>query len=381
MKNYNKTTMIALIGDYKNKEPIGTAVYSQKFIKAIENLDLNLDLCILSLADIEKPWFLNKSALPSEKNNSASFLLYRKLFFGIKTVKQIAMKKPEMILCLEENLSPLCFLLNYFFRIRYAIFAHDPQSWNGGRSRKSLSNAKWIIANSMKTRQRIIEQLNIAQEKFFVIHPYVDEECFYPQERNGELVEKYGLKNDRVILTVGRVDKDGLERKRQNLVIKAVSMVKKRISNIKYLIVGPGDQKDSLKNLAKDYGVKENVIFVGSIPEKDLYEYYNLCDIFVMPSRNEGFGMAYLEALACGKPVVGSIGTGAEDALLDGKLGILVNPNDINSLAEAIINVFEGNIEPHLINPEYLRKTVIEHFGFDKFCGSIKNFLQETQIL
>jgi len=373
--------IIALIGDYKYKEPIGTAIYSKKFLKAIESLDLNLDLCILSLTDIKKPWFFNKSTLTSEKSNSASFLFYRKLLFSAKTVKQVIIKKPEMILCLEENLSPLCFLLNYFFRIRYAIFAHDPQSWNGGRLRKSLSNAEWIIANSMKTRQRIIEQLNIPQGKFFVIHPYVDEKCFYPQEKNNELIEKYNLKNNKIILTVGRVDKDGLERKKQDLVIKAVSMVKKRVSNIKYLIVGPGNQKDFLHNLAKDYGVKENVIFVGSIPEKDLYEYYNLCDIFVMPSRNEGFGMAYLEALACGKPVVGSIGTGAKDSLIDGRLGTLAHPDDINSLAQTIINVLEGNVEPHLINPEYLRKTVIEHFGFDKFCGKIKNFFQETQML
>ena len=155
----------------------------------------------------------------------------------------------------------------------------------------------------------------------------------------------------------------------------------KRIPNIKYLIVGQGDQKDFVNNLAKDYSVNEDVIFTGSIPEKDLYKYYNLCNLFVMPSENEGFGMTYLEALACGKPAIGCVGTGAEDALLNGQLGLLVSPDDIDALAQSIINVLEGNVEPHLINPEYLRKTVIEHFGFDKFCGKIKNFLQETQML
>lgn len=69
--------------------------------------------------------------------------------------------------------------------------------------------------------------------------------------------------------------------------------------------------------------------------------------------------MVYTEALACGKPVVGGNVKGAFDALLDGKLGLLVDPDDNNSLAETIINVLKGNIVPHLSNPDYLRETVL----------------------
>jgi glycosyltransferase involved in cell wall biosynthesis len=375
MQNNKTPSILALIGDYKYKEPIGTAVYSKKFVKVIEKLDLNIDLYILSLSETKNSRLLNGLTLPLQ-GNPALFLLFRKIIFIAKTAKQAIIKKPEVVLCLEENLSPLCLLLNYFFRIKYTIFAHDPKSWNGGRLRKSLTRANWIVANSIKTKQSIMKQLSIAEEKFFVIHPYVDEECFYPQERNYELIKKYNLENHKVVLTVGRIDKDGLEKKRQDLVIKAISIVKRKIPNIKYLIVGPGDQRESLTDLAKACGVMENVVFAGSIPEKDLREYYNLCDLFMMPSKSEGFGMSYLEALACGKPVIGGAGTGAEDALMKGKLGFLVNPDDFNMLAQTTIEILQGNSNSNLINPDYLRKTVLSYYGPDRFSQKLENLLK-----
>ncbi|PWT74379.1 MAG: glycosyltransferase, partial [Chloroflexi bacterium] len=80
----------------------------------------------------------------------------------------------------------------------------------------------------------------------------------------------------------------------------------------------------------------QNVVFAGAIPEAEKVDYYNLADAFVMPGRGEGFGIVYLEALACGVPVVGSILDGSKEALLDGKLGQLVNPNDPASIRNGI---------------------------------------------
>lgn len=86
--------------------------------------------------------------------------------------------------------------------------------------------------------------------------------------------------------------------------------------------------------------------------------------------------MVYTEALACGKPVIGGDEAGALDALLDGRLGLLVNPNNVQGLTDAIIRMLRGEVEPHLLDPVYLRTTVLAHYGFERFTERVGELLQ-----
>jgi glycosyltransferase involved in cell wall biosynthesis len=95
-----------------------------------------------------------------------------------------------------------------------------------------------------------------------------------------------------------------------------------------------------------------------------------------MPSKQEGFGIVFLEALACGKPVIAGNRDGSKEALLDGKLGVLVDPDNINEIAEAIINILLKNAPTQFLNADYLRDMVINNFGFEKFSKKVKELFE-----
>jgi len=91
-----------------------------------------------------------------------------------------------------------------------------------------------------------------------------------------------------------------------------------------------------------------------------------------MPSKKEGFGIVFLEALACGKPVIAGNKDGSVDAVLNGELGILVNPDDEDDIAKELIKVLKNDVSKKLINSEYLRTKVLEHYGIDRFIEKVK---------
>jgi phosphatidylinositol alpha-1,6-mannosyltransferase len=114
------------------------------------------------------------------------------------------------------------------------------------------------------------------------------------------------------------------------------------VPDVTYLIVGSGPQA-GLDHLACELGVRDHVIFTGLVPDEDLPAIYALCDVFAMPSRQnlvehsvEGFGLVFLEANACGKPVIGGRSGGISDAVVDGVTGFLVNPQDPQEIANVL---------------------------------------------
>lgn len=112
-----------------------------------------------------------------------------------------------------------------------------------------------------------------------------------------------------------------------------------------YIIVGSGPQEKYLKQLAADLDIKSFIKFVGSVSHKNLVNYYNACNVFVLPSKTEppdieGFGLVFLEANACSKPVIGTFSGGIPTAVVDGETGILVEENDTEALATGINKLF-----------------------------------------
>ena len=172
-------------------------------------------------------------------------------------------------------------------------------------------------------------------DRAFILPNCVDLERFQPQDRNSTLVERYGLQSSKVILTVGRLA--AAERyKGFDQVIELMPQLLKRFPTLKYLIVGDGDDRARLEAKAGALGVSDRVVFTGHIPETEKVAHYNLADVYVMPSTGEGFGIVLIEAAACGVPVVGSRVDGSREALLDGRLGRLVDPAQADELLDAV---------------------------------------------
>jgi len=179
-----------------------------------------------------------------------------------------------------------------------------------------------------------------------VLNPPVDAQHFRADIAPSAITQKHSLESKWVILTVARL----VRVKGIDTVIRALPKVLEAIPNTAYLVIGDGPLRAELEHLAEALGVSDHVVFVGAIDHlsNDLPRYYQTCDVFVMVSRPlphgreiERFGVAYLEAGACGKPVVAGRGGGVGEAVEDGVTGLLVDPLDVNEIADTIVRVLK----------------------------------------
>ena len=205
-----------------------------------------------------------------------------------------------------------------------------------------MKHAYRIIANSEFTVD-LVKSYGINKNRIIKINPMVDSDFYRPDIEHENIRKRYGLENHKVLLTVGRLATD---RKGHAKVIMALPHVLKKVPNVKYLIVGSDlGAGDKLRQLVKELRLEKEVVFVGHVDQNDLPKYYCACDIFIMANYElesgdtEGFGMVFLEANACGKPVIGGCAGGTKDAIVDGETGLLINALDENALTKAIIKL------------------------------------------
>ncbi|MFA5173295.1 MAG: glycosyltransferase family 4 protein [Candidatus Paceibacterota bacterium] len=163
--------------------------------------------------------------------------------------------------------------------------------------------------------------------------------------------EKIGIKdNEKIILTVSRlVEKNGID-----ILIRAINEFKVKsykVHKVRLLIAGEGKEIKKLERLANKLGLENEIIFAGEIKLEEIVEYYKIADVFARPSRTEGFGNVFIEAMAAGTPVVATYVGGIKDFLKDGENGLACKVDDPKDLAEKINRILED---------ENLRRKLIE---------------------
>jgi phosphatidylinositol alpha-1,6-mannosyltransferase len=173
------------------------------------------------------------------------------------------------------------------------------------------------------------------------IAPGIDTDHFSPQDAS-ELRRELGLTNKKVIVSVGRL----VHRKGQDVLIEAMPAIVKEVPEAHILMIGEGPYRGYLENRVKVLGIRERVTFIGRIQYAELPRYLCVGDIFVMPSRSrlaglevEGLGIVYLEASACGLPVIAGNSGGAPDAVLEGKTGLVVEGTNKSDVANAVVEL------------------------------------------
>jgi phosphatidylinositol alpha-1,6-mannosyltransferase len=240
----------------------------------------------------------------------------------------------------------------YLLGLKTMVYVHGEEIMTFARSYAErakfplLRTADAVIAVSDFTRKVLEERAEVNPAKIHVLLNGVDTDIFYPAPRRSDLIEQYGLGGRQVMLSVGRL----VERKGVDNAIRALAAVRLRFPNIRYLIVGDGPYRTTLEKIAVEAGVVDNVIFAGIIVEEDLAAHYALCDIFVQPNREledgdtEGFGLVFLEANACGKPVVAGNAGGAVSAVNDGQNGLLVDGRQVSAISEAVIRLLDDQV-------------------------------------
>jgi glycosyltransferase involved in cell wall biosynthesis len=270
-------------------------------------------------------------------------------------------------------------LMSKLCRIPYFTITHGVDVWKLNRiNLYGLKKSGKILTVSRFTRNKILAQLpDYAEKDIFIIPNTFDPEKFRPGPKPQHLMERMKLdKSDKVLFTVARLAKSE-QHKGYDKVILAMSNVVKELPNVKFIIGGTGDDGGRIKQMIRQNGLETTVLLPGFIPDAELPDYYNLCDVFVMPSKKEGFGIVFLEALACGKPVVCGKQDGSVDPVLDGETGILVDPDNTQEIENAILKILRGEVDQHHLDGEYLRTRTLEEYGIDAFRTKVNRFMEE----
>jgi len=152
--------------------------------------------------------------------------------------------------------------------------------------------------------------------------------------------------------------------------LKAVAALRTKFHNLQYHIVGSGPEQQNLIDLAEELGIREQVSFLGTLSHEDVFEEMTKCQIFSLPSWNEGFGVVYIEAMIQGKPVIGCKGEGIEDVIQHGINGMLVSPKDVDSLVEAIDFLISHPNEANHMG-QRARETVIKDYTWGKIVQKL----------
>jgi phosphatidylinositol alpha-1,6-mannosyltransferase len=208
--------------------------------------------------------------------------------------------------------------------------------------RRTLLKAGSLIAISAFSKQRAVAIHAIPEQKILVLPCGVDIARFRPGVDTSALCDRFNLRNRKVLLTLARI----VERKGQDQVVRALPEIVRQVPDAVYCIAGDprGDHAQWLKPLISELRLDANIRFAGYVEGGEIPAWYNLCDVYVMPSREiagdtEGFGITFLEANACGKPVIGGNSGGIADAVVNGETGFLVDPLDPGIIAEKAIQL------------------------------------------
>ena len=258
--------------------------------------------------------------------------------------------KPDLVIALHPHLAPIVWAMKMRGRkFRSIVFTHGVEVWHplGWPRGAALRSADLVIGPSADTVQHLISEQHIPPGKVQRLAWGLDPEFEARIAAAVPLATPPGFpRTGRTILTVGRWN-SAEKYKGADTLIAALPRVLKTAPDAFLLLVGDGDDRPRLEQLARDLGVSEHARFLHGLTPEQLFACYANCDVFALPSRGEGFGLVFLEAMAHAKPVIGGAHGGIPDIVQDGVTGLLVPPGDPARLAEALESLFNNPIRAH----------------------------------
>ena len=229
-----------------------------------------------------------------------------------------------------------------------------------------------IIAVSNELKEDIKKQCKIPEEKLVTIPNGIDVNKFKPMNVE-DLREKWKLTDEKVILSVGRID----EQKGFNFLLKILPDILKG-NKVKLFVIGTGLYLEKLKKMTKKLKIEDKTIFTGRIPHENLPKYYNLAEVFIMPTMlSEGLPLVIPEAMACEKPVIASNIGGIPTVIENYKDGILIEPGNLKELKERFLEVLNDDELASKLGKN-ARKKVVEKFSLDRMVENTIKVYEEV---
>ena len=302
-----------------------------------------------------------------------------KISFVFRFIFQFLVQRPQVIVCGHLHFASVCYYLNKFFGTPYVLSLYGIEiiALKSSLQRKAVESAVKIVTISEYSRNLILEKFLDINPKIFMHPSSVNGDVYRIKEKNSKLVEKYKLQDRPVVLSLARLSTP--EFKGQDRVLKAWPEVLKSFPNAIYLIVGGGEDLRVNQILKEQPQLVQSVVFTGSVSEEEKVEFYNLADVYVLPSKFEGFGIVFIESLSCGVPVIASDGYGCRASLLNGELGDLVQPDDIQDIAKAIVNNLQKQAVKNSTFREQLRAKTLQIYGYHAWlerAAQLKSWLR-----
>jgi glycosyltransferase involved in cell wall biosynthesis len=268
---------------------------------------------------------------------------------GIELIKATRAGTPDIVIASGARSLWLAFLIRPMIAVPWVAVGHGSEfgtstSWRRLLTRQACERANVVVSVSHYTLKRLLAT-GTRPRRTEVIPNGADSDCFYPRETDAvaSLRNRLGA-SGKLLLTVGNVT----DRKGQDVVIRALPRIIQQLGDVDYAIVGLPTDQERLAEMARRLGVQDRVHFLGRIDRERLADAYNACDLFLMTSRHsaegdfEGYGIAVIEAALCGKAAVVTGGSGLEEAVVHRKTGLVVQEDDPEATALAVVELF-GN--------------------------------------
>lgn len=353
----------------------GIERFNKCFLKALNDMDENgLTESFASSAydnDADVKYFPQKKYRGFNANKS---------MFVAKSI--LAARRYDIIFLGHINMSVIGVMIKKLFPAKKVILiTHGIDVWRplGGMKKTILQKANYIFSVSNFTKSKLIELHDVQEGRVVVFPNTIDPFFAIPGTVAGidSLDGRYGLgKTDFVIYTLTRLSSTELF-KGYDKVIEALGQLRKERSDFRYVIAGKYDEKEKqrIDALITQHQLNGKVILAGYIDEKELIDHYMMADLYVMPSKKEGFGIVFIEALVCGLPVVAGNADGSVDALLNGELGTLVNPDSTTEIKNAIVQHIENKSRTSEQERLNIRQKTLDNFSFEKYTHRLEEFI------
>ena len=289
-----------------------------------------------------------------------------------------ARRKPILAIATHPNFAPIVRSMQVVApRMKSIICTHGVEVWEPlpRMRRQALRRASLVLAPSRSTADYVISAQGVTPERVRVL-PWALDPDFETRIAGTSMAHlPTGFPEGRVILSVGRWE--STERyKGMDTLIQAMPRLLLRWPDLQLVLIGTGNDQEWLVNLARDSGVQRHVHFLTGISYPEISACYASAELFALPSRGEGFGFVYLEAMARGKPVIGGAHGGAPEVVQDGVTGYVVQHGDPVQLT--------ASIDALLCNPELAREMgrrglerVENEYRFPVFAKAFKKILRE----
>ena len=337
----------------------GIAQYNRDFLSALAASDQTSSIAVLVRAapDPAEPQVGIRQLAPRP----------RKWAYALEALTSAMSRPVDVVFCGHLHMAVLAAAIARVKNAKLVIQLHGIEAWQcpSRLQRAALESADLVLAVSRHTRSRVLTWSAVAPERVLVL-PNTVAEAFIPGDGSA-LRAELRLERRRVLLTVGRLD--ARERyKGHDRIIAAIPALVAQGHDVAYVIIGEGEDRARLGALAREAGIAERVLFLGAVSPDRLAACYRMADLYVMPSTGEGFGIAFLEAMASGTPALGLDVAGARDALGEGELGTLVAEDEL------VASIARLLAEPRR-EPSALSESIRRRFGRDAFRARLGNAL------